>query len=583
MSDDLLKTCNGCNYYLTNSNEINRENEGDSSIFKSDQVCGKFVKTLNDQIVLCDEDEINALTEDGNHSFNEGNTPRYNCTLIGCPSECRYPFNSIAYENPPQSLDEFNNRIRNNNPNYLEFINDYTNEDIYKKGFYTLNDSSNVQSENLEKLNPDDEKLNNTWGGVLNEENNNCGNIVTPNDSNHYIKYPNKPSPVNFLNTVKGIRNLLGDVDWHSINKNSFMELTESEKSLIAQNPSEINENSYGFRANDTNNSYIPLTPNGIYIQWWKNGPRGELTEISDNDALIRQSTIDTSIDNFINLYNYLSERLQGTNYSFDRICIPQKREFELTRGFELSEEYIDDNNPVFSFLMNVDPTSEQNRMFNNCMNRLLSTEGDDDTQIFSLIKTKRESGTLTTIVDLGKAENKTILDYTERKIKKFLTLNPTDFDKCIDKITISTDNLCQRGTFPNALNLLGNILNIEMRNEEKNLQEVQKQEYENNLEIVSDTLLPYLPSIIKKLIAISKHYENINCRNISENTMILEKIYNDLLKKEISLYMPNLGINRFISSFSNNIFGRIILLLVAVYLITNIISLFKVNLNVQQ
>ena len=34
-------------------------------LFLKDQVCGKFVKTLNDQIVLCDKDEINALTEDG--------------------------------------------------------------------------------------------------------------------------------------------------------------------------------------------------------------------------------------------------------------------------------------------------------------------------------------------------------------------------------------------------------------------------------------------------------------------------------------------------------------------------------------
>ena len=40
---------------------------------------------------------------------------------------------------------------------------------------------------------------------------------------------------------------------------------------------------------------------------------------------------------------------------------------------------------------------------------------------------------------------------------------------------------------------------------------------------------------------------------------MILEKIYNDSIeKRKTSPYMPNLGINRFISSFSNNIFEEL-------------------------
>ena len=198
-----------------------------------------------------------------------------------------------------------------------------------------------------------------------------------------------------------------------------------------------------------------------------------------------------------------------------------------------------------------------------------MRTPGDNDKEMVSNIKS------LTSISDLG--DNPELLDYVERKIKKFLSLRTDQFDKCIEKIEIS-DNICIQGLFPNAMDMLSRILDMEtgrVGNSDTDLEE-------SKIKVASDRLLKYVPQLLKKILEISDNYENDYCGAVSPKTQLLQEIYDNLFKKEISLNIPDLGLGGFFEEFDNyGIIGKVVLMLFFVYILTQVVALFKVNVAV--
>jgi len=107
-------------------------------------------------------------------------------------------------------------------------------------------------------------------------------------------------------------------------------------------------------------------------------------------------------------------------------------------------------------------------------------------------------------------------------------------------------------------------------------------EQHEQNIKVVSDRLLKYVPELLKKILDISTTYETDYCGMISPKTQLLKEIYDNLFKKEISLNIPDLGLGGFFNDFSDyGIVGKIVLMMFFVFILTQVVSLFKVNVAV--
>ena len=85
------------------------------------------------------------------------------------------------------------------------------------------------------------------------------------------------------------------------------------------------------------------------------------------------------------------------------------------------------------------------------------------------------------------------------------------------------------------------------------------KEEYRDNMEVVSNKLLRYVPEVLKKIIDISEHYEKYKCNGkVNENTLLLKQVHKNLFNKPILMNMPDLGIETFFKSFNQNIITKI-------------------------
>ena len=120
-----------------------------------------------------------------------------------------------------------------------------------------------------------------------------------------------------------------------------------------------------------------------------------------------------------------------------------------------------------------------------------------------------------------------------KEKIKKFLSLTTSQFDKCIEKIEIS-DSICSQGLFPNAMDMLGEILDMETgRQTDPSSGDTDNEQQEQNIKVVSDRLLKYVPELLKKILEISTTYETDYCGMISPKTQLLKKYMIIYLKKK--------------------------------------------------
>jgi hypothetical protein len=566
--------CGGCEYHLTEMDWTQTQNIGD--IIKSDQTCGRILKRKSDGNLTtegCEECDNKSESECTEHCEWKGNINKCvlgtiggDCSLIGCHQKCQYPFrNQDAYTTEGNSLLQ-------SEPGFGEpmiTINDKLDQvsrlsvpTIYSKTDKYYNNVREIFNER--SISSGDSTSTNftqgVYGGVNIADEENCGPLKEAATTNHHIKFPDPPDFEDFLEIVKNHNNLQGEINWFAINPISYEQLSDSPLDSITGG-------NYLTVPNGTD--IIPLSNNGISLQWWKDGVTGDLVPLDDpqliqigDTASIITKTFGTIQNN--PLYNYLQSN-PIPNYDFSRICQQQLRDADISSVLAPTGE----DNFIFSFLLNVGPDAEQNRSFERCMNRLMRTPGDNDKRMVSSIKT------LTSISDLG--DNPELLDYVERKIKKFLSLRTDQFDKCIEKIEIS-DNICSDGLFPNAMDMLSRILDMEtgrVGNSDTDLEE-------SKIKVASDRLLKYVPQLLKKILEISDNYENDYCGSVSPKTQLLQEIYDNLFKKEISLNIPDLGLGGFFEEFDNyGIIGKVVLMLFFVYILTQVVALFKVNVAV--
>ena len=207
------------------------------------------------------------------------------------------------------------------------------------------------------------------------------------------------------------------------------------------------------------------------------------------------------------------------------------------------------------------------NRDFETCMNQLMMTEHDDDEYI-------KRINTYNNLTDLGDPNNRKDLLYVEAKIIKFLIIDPNEIGECLD-IVYLTDEICKIGLTSTPTQMMGRFLKM-------NTDNVDDDNYNDKMRIITKRLLKYLPDIIQKIIDISEYYEGNKCNDeLHKNTKLLKEIHSNLfLQNNMKIDLPSLGIGEFFKDFEENIYTKIILLIFIAYVVTQFIRLFTVNLN---
>ena len=200
-------------------------------------------------------------------------------------------------------------------------------------------------------------------------------------------------------------------------------------------------------------------------------------------------------------------------------------------------------------------------------LKEILFTNDDDDDFI-------RKINNYSSIKDLG--ENLEDLKYIERKIMKFLGTNTNEF---IDLFNSIEDNFfdCNIGLSMKSMDFLLNFLklNIDINLDEQTFIEEKR---------VLDTILKFVPNLMKKILDISENVEIIKCGVVSKKTLLYKEIYSQLFihTNPLKVELPNLGIMDFFSDFNSNIYTKIILLVFIGFIVSRIISLFTVNFQVK-
>ena len=580
--------CRGCEYHLTDMEFTQTQSADNTDIIKSDQTCGRVLKRKPDGNFTSE-----GCEDCGSKSEEECTDPHCewkgrirkcvlgtiggDCTLVGCHQKCQYPFRSQDAYTPQGNIlqqSDFNDDNIVRLSTKIEQITRLSNPAMYDKTGKYYNSQGEIFNEGSTLQQGDSLSTDLTqgvYGGINITEGENCGPLKRPSDEyvNHHVKFPDPPDFDDFLEIVKNQMELTGEINWFAINPISYEQLNSNDRSDLG---GRLNNNIITF-----NDITIPLSNNGISLQWWNNDSQtGELVD-DDDERITQIGTKELIINKTFGtgnpLYDYLSTNpIQG--YDFTRICEQQIRDADISRVLDRSDE----DNFIFSFLLNVGPDAEQNKSFERCMNRLMRTPGDNDKEMVLSVKA------LNSISDLGDDSNSSLLDYVERKIKKFLSLTTSQFDKCIEKIEIS-DNICSQGLFPNAMDMLSQILNMETGRQtdpSSGDTDTDNEQHEQNIKVVSDRLLKYVPELLKKILEISTTYETDYCGMISPKTQLLKEIYDNLFKKEISLNIPDLGLGGFFDDFSDyGIVGKIVLMMFFVFILTQVVSLFKVNVAV--
>ena len=198
-------------------------------------------------------------------------------------------------------------------------------------------------------------------------------------------------------------------------------------------------------------------------------------------------------------------------------------------------------------------------------LNDLMYT-GEDDAEYVTRI------GSYQTIHELGK--NPRDIRYIEEKIKKFLGVDTDLFVDVFLQSNVPYDEICTNGFSSRPMEILGRIIQLDtsITNTEEYFEE----------KLVIRKVLKYVPSIMKKIIDVAEKYEYAKCDRISKKTLLYKEIYKDLFidSNVLKFELPDLGIFTFFEDFTRNIYTKILLLIFFGFIITQIVSLFKVNLN---
>tara|TARA_B100000035_G_C20991976_1_gene550604 strand:+ start:795 stop:1514 length:720 start_codon:yes stop_codon:yes gene_type:complete len=205
------------------------------------------------------------------------------------------------------------------------------------------------------------------------------------------------------------------------------------------------------------------------------------------------------------------------------------------------------------------------------CFNEKLMIEQDETINIDKL-------NSIRYLYELGNPLNKEELEYVESKIIKFITTDPFEISECFELYNI-TQNVCNnpRGLSGDLMDILANMINLER---DSTLEET----FSRYMNVVENRLGKYIPDILKNILDISETYEKNNCEKISENTIMMQKLFSTVIKKNAShenYKMPTAELTGYFDSFQDNIITKIAMLAFLAYIIGKIINTFNVQYKV--
>ena len=203
------------------------------------------------------------------------------------------------------------------------------------------------------------------------------------------------------------------------------------------------------------------------------------------------------------------------------------------------------------------------------CFNELFEIDGDNNININKIKKMKH-------LYELGESNNRDELMYVENKIQKFILTDPHHISECLDLYNFAQE-FCTTGLSNELIPLLGKVVNLETEGGDG---------FEENMKVVENRLGKYVPDIVKKIIDISEKYEKNNCSQLSDNTLVLKRLYPRIMKKNASYEeyeMPEIDfdVKGFIEGFQTNMLTKTIFLAFLAFIIGKIIGLFNVSYNV--
>jgi len=205
-----------------------------------------------------------------------------------------------------------------------------------------------------------------------------------------------------------------------------------------------------------------------------------------------------------------------------------------------------------------------------DCINKMMMTEHNDEEYI-------QRIRLYNNISELGNPRNREDLLYIQSKIIRFITLEPSVINDCLDIVYVVPDDLCSSGLSGDPMKILGNFLNMNTNMDDKT-----QTKY---IRVVSDKLVKYVPDIIKKIIDISEQYEKDKCNDVVHpNTLMLKNIYENIFVKNnmMSMELPDLGISNFFIDFRQNILTKVILLAFIAFVFSKLLSLFNIQYNIK-
>lgn len=171
---------------------------------------------------------------------------------------------------------------------------------------------------------------------------------------------------------------------------------------------------------------------------------------------------------------------------------------------------------------------------FEGCMNSLLGDNvGEPYCEGKSNHDVQGEIASVNNVLELKPCH----INYIEDKLKKIAVIEVIDAQECMVILNLS-ESICEQDVSTKMLEIAYLIFHV-IGLDNINLQMIQpgSPEYHQLTRLV-DRLTPYIKMAIKKIIDISKHYEENTCGRESTTTHVLERMYIDIFEKskEVSI-----------------------------------------------
>jgi hypothetical protein len=312
------------------------------------------------------------------------------------------------------------------------------------------------------------------------------------------------------------------------------------------------------------NNSTLPMTDSEILEMFGRrtgSNPDGSInyqlsSDFDDMEDLRNQihlnkggtvSTVEsvftTWLDNYNSLYGdqdegqdptnigYTREDLiwdnnSGSNYTNKHIIFQEAYEFKI-ESYGDPRQLVQPNSNDLDLGATIFGSISSNTEFETCMNDLLDDptkeycEGQTHQEILEEIKN------ITNVVNLRPCH----INYIEDKLKRISIVDKGDANDCMDILNLS-ESICEQPVSTKMLQigyLVFHIVGLDKIDLE-DIHEGSPQYYK--LTNIIDRLTPYIRQSIKKIIDISKHYEEKTCGRESTTTHVLERMYLDLFEK---------------------------------------------------